>query len=234
MKKEILKQLKSDYEKLEIKPSADLWDRLEMESEKMPHFPAKRSFQWLKYAAVVLLLFTVGGLFYFNSNQIGKDNIVAKINHSTKLKQLKPEVEIINSNIDQPENNALASNVKKINEIKEEKISVIQQCYPSNVNDQVLAKEEGKTVIVHSPAKALIIIEEINQPEKPLLAERKKANYIKADELLLGREFDKTREEYQDEKGKFGVLDATKIKFKSPNSLKILGMTVFSDSSETK
>lgn len=234
MKKEILKQLKSDYEKLEIKPSADLWDRLEMESEKMPHLPAKRSFQWLKYAAVILLLLTVGGLFYFNSNQIKKDNIVAKINYSTKPKQLKPEVETINSNIDQPENNALASNVKKINEIKEEKISVIQQCYPSNINDQVLAKEEGKTVIVHSPAKALIIIGEINQPEKPLLAERKKANYIKADELLLGREFDKTREEYQDEKGKFGVLDATKIKFKSPNSLKILGMTVFSDSSDTK
>lgn len=234
MKKEILKQLKSDYEKLEIKPSADLWDRLEMESEKMPHLPAKRSFQWLKYAAVILLLLTVGGLFYFNSNQIKKDNIVAKINYSTKPKQLKPEVETINSNIDQPENNALASNVKKINEIKEEKISVIQQCYPSNIDDQVLAKEEEKTIIVHSPAKALIITGEINQPEKTLIAERKKANYIKADDLLLGRELDKTREEYQDEKGKFGVLDATKIKFKSPNSLKILGMTVFSDSSDTK
>jgi len=234
MKKEILKQLKSDYEKLEIKPSADLWDRLELETEKMSHLPAKRSFQWLKYAAVIVLLFTVGGLFYFNSNQIENNNIVAKINNSTKPEQLKPEVEIINSNIDQPENSVVASNVNKVNEIKEEKISVIQQCYPSNVNDQILTKEEEKTVIINPPSKALIITGEINQPEKPLIAERKKANYIKADELLLGREFDKTREEYQDEKGKFGVLDATKIKFKSPNSLKILGMTVFSDSSDTK
>lgn len=234
MKKEILKQLKSDYEKLEIKPSADLWDRLELEKEKISHLPAKRSFQWLKYAAVILLLFTVGGLFYFNSNQIEKENIVAKINHSTKPEQLKPEVEIIHSNINQPENNVVVSNVNKVNEIKEEKISVIQQCYPSNIDDQVLAKEEGKTVIINPPSKALIIIGEINQPEKTLIAERKKANYIKADDLLLGRELDKTREEYQDEKGKFGVLDATKIKFKSPNSLKILGMTVFSDSSDTK
>lgn len=234
MKKEILKQLKSDYEKLEIKPSADLWDKLELETDKISHLPVKRPFQWLKYAAVILLLFTVGGLFYFNSNQIKKDNIIAKINHSTKPEQLKPKVETINSNINQPENNVVVSNVNKVNEIKEEKISVIQQCYPSNINDQVLVKEEEKTVIINPPSKALIIIGEINQPEKTLIAERKKANYIKADDLLLGRELDKTREEYQDEKGKFGVLDATKIKFKSPNSLKILGMTVFSDSSDTK
>lgn len=235
MKKEIRKQLKSDYEKLEIKPSADLWDRLELETEKISHLPAKRSFQWLKYAAVILLLLTVGGLFYFNSNQIEKDNIVAKINHSTKPKQLKPEVEIIHSNINQPENNVVASNVNKISETEsEEKIPFVLQSLPSYSDQQDLAKEEEKTIIVDSPAKALIITGEINQPEKPLLAERKKANYIKADELLLGREFDKTREEYQDEKGKFGVLDATKIRFKSPNSLKILGMTVFSDSSDTK
>ncbi|ANF52425.1 hypothetical protein A0O34_18715 [Chryseobacterium glaciei] len=235
MKKEILKQLKSDYEKLETKPSTDLWDRLELETDKIPHLPAKRSFQWLKYAAVILLLLTVGGLFYFSSNQIEKENIVAKINHSTKPKQLKPEVEIIHSNINQPENNVVASNVNKISETKsEEKIPFVLQSLPSYSDQQVLVKEEEKTVIINSPAKALIITGEINQPEKALIAERKKANYIKADELLLGREFDKTREEYQDEKGKFGVLDATKIKFKSPNSLKILGMTVFSDSSDTK
>ncbi|MET3535386.1 hypothetical protein [Chryseobacterium limigenitum] len=230
MKKEILKQLKSDYEKLEIKPSADLWDRLELETEKTPHSLAKRSFQLLKYAAVILFLFTVGGLFYFNSNHIEKDNIVAKINHSTKPKQLKPEVETINSNIDQPENNVVASNENKIDETEsesEEKIEFVLQSLPSYSDHHALAKEEEKTITVNSPVETLVS-KEVNQPEKTLIAERKKANYIKAEDLLLGREFDKTREEYQDEKGKFGVLDATKIKFKSPNSLKLLGVTVFS------
>ncbi|RTZ46531.1 hypothetical protein EJ377_20440 [Chryseobacterium arthrosphaerae] len=33
--KELLKQLKSDYEALEIKPSSDLWDRIEQEARKV-------------------------------------------------------------------------------------------------------------------------------------------------------------------------------------------------------
>ena len=63
--------------------------------------------------------------------------------------------------------------------------------------------------------------------------ERKKVSYISANELLLGREFDKTREEARSDK-QFGVLDVSKIKIRRPHLLNILGVTVYSDSTASK
>jgi hypothetical protein len=229
MKKEILRQLRSDYEKLEIKPSADLWDRIEsmeLEKEKTQDLSSKTSFQWWKYAAVAVLLISLGGLFYFNSNQTEKNNVIAK-NYAAKASQPKSNIKIINSNINHTENNiAITSNENKIDEVKQDKKVIIISPKPLQINNSVLAKEEK--IIINDFIKTSIIV------EKPVIAERKKTNYIKADELLLGREFDKTREESHDHHKTFGVLDMGKIKIKSPNSFKILGMTVFSDSLETE
>ena len=238
MKKEILRQLRSDYEKLEIKPSADLWDRIEsmeLEKEKTPYLSSKTSFQWWKYAAVVVFLISLGGLFYFNSNQTEKNNVIAKNNDPVKPSQPKSNVEIINSNINHTENNiTVTSNQNRIDEVTQDKKVIIASQKPLPINHMVLAKEEK--IIINDFNKTPVIEEKITNSivEKPVIAERKKTNYIKADELLLGREFDKTRAESQDHHKTFGVLDMEKIKIKSPNSFKILGLTVFSDSLETK
>jgi hypothetical protein len=40
----MLKQLKSDYEELEIKPSADLWDRIEQEVRDPLFYALKNAF----------------------------------------------------------------------------------------------------------------------------------------------------------------------------------------------
>ena len=80
MKKEILKQLKSDYEELEIKPSADLWGRIEQigrEEEKSISMGSKKAFQGWKYAAVLVVLVSVGVLLYFSRNHpVRTDNPV--------------------------------------------------------------------------------------------------------------------------------------------------------------
>jgi hypothetical protein len=68
MRKEMLKQLKSDYEELEIKPSADLWDRIEHGSQESPVLCPQKRFQWLRYAAVLIVLISVGTLLYLNGD----------------------------------------------------------------------------------------------------------------------------------------------------------------------
>jgi hypothetical protein len=205
---------------------------MELEKERMPNLSSKTSFRWWKYAAVVVLLISLSGLFYFNSNQTEKNNVFTKNSNAIKSSQPKSNVEIINSNINHTENNiTITSNEHQINEVKQDKKIIIVSQKPLQINNPVLAK-----VILNDFNKILVIEEKITNSivEKSVLAEREKTSYIKADELLLGREFDKTREESRDHHKTFGVLDMGKIKIKSPNSFKILGMTVFSDSLETE
>lgn len=235
MKKEILRQLKSDYEKLEIEPSRNLWSRMEFEKDKMPDLSPEISFLWWKYAAVVLFLMSFGSLFYFNSNRAEKKHVTAKNSNSAKPTQATSNVEIISSNVNHTENNiGVISNENNINNVKQnEKVVIIsQKSLP--INNSVVTTEEEVTISDFS--KNSVTDEKIanSTDEKPLITERRKANYIKAEELLLGRELDKTRKESHEHHKTFGVLDMEKIKIQGPASFKILGMTVFADSSETK
>ena len=77
MDKKILKQLKSDYEELEIKPSADLWSKIEAGIDEKINVSQKPALQWWKYAAVVLLLISFGTYFYFE-NQTDHKKILTK------------------------------------------------------------------------------------------------------------------------------------------------------------
>ncbi|WP_027381563.1 hypothetical protein [Chryseobacterium daeguense] len=234
MKKEILNQLKSDYDKLEIKPSADLWDRMELELNNKPVLSSKKSFEWMKYAAVVLLLISFGAVFYFSSNEnFDKKNAIA-VNKTGAIKNIKKtvrKIEIINSNINQPENNTISST--EISEEKRERKIEIIQYHPLQVTiNQLIMNEEEKVAEINKNPEIQEVITQ--HTEKPAITEKKRSSYIKADDLLLGREFEKTREESRNHGRSFGVLDMDKIKIKSPNSFKILGMTVFSDSLDSK
>ncbi|WP_449397975.1 hypothetical protein [Chryseobacterium wanjuense] len=91
MKKEILNQLKSNYDKREIKPSADLWDRIEQGMDKTPVLSPKKTFEWMKYAAVVLLLISFGAVFYFISNKTEKILHLQKIIGQRRLKKKKDQ-----------------------------------------------------------------------------------------------------------------------------------------------
>lgn len=236
MKKEILKQLKSDYEKLEIKPSADLWDRIEQSGEDPVVLSPKKPFQWLKYAAVLLLLLSVGALLYLNEDVKKKSNIQV-VSSEPVLESSPAEKEGYSSQHLQPvqdQNTAAVSSPENGKKSQPDKIDRSIPVDHFNTQNIVFNKEE-KPIISPDQDNAGIVEKEIHQNiEKNLAAENKKTDYINADELLLGREFDKTRQEGRSENKKFGVLDMNRIKFRSPNSLKIFGVTVYSDSLETR
>lgn len=183
MKKEILRRLKSDYEKLEIKPSADLWDRIEpmrLETGKTSDLSSETSFQWWKYAAVVVLLISLGGLFYFNSNQTERNNVVTKNSNTIKSSQPKSNVGIINSNINNTKNNiTIASNEHQIDKVKQDKKIIIVSQKPLQINHMILAKEEK--IIINDFNKIPVIEEKITNSiiEKPVIAERKKNKLYK-------------------------------------------------------
>ena len=59
-------------------------------------------------------------------------------------------------------------------------------------------------------------------------AKKTKSGYINADELLMGREFDKTREETKKDDRKFGVFNINKV-FQKVDNVTVLGVTVYTD-----
>ncbi|MCA6066490.1 hypothetical protein JI747_004815 [Chryseobacterium sp. RG1] len=232
MKNNTLNKLKSGYEELEIQPSSDLWDRLERELDEKPEIILKPSFHGWKYAAVIALLISLGSLRYFNSDSHSQTDII-KITQKTsenvlKLEGKQEKTMVANENNleNRPSFQTDKNNKRPNYSSDKENLSVrIEQ------PEEILLTEKKNTT-TEAPV-SLIEKQELN-PVKPLLAERKKTSYISADDLLVGRELDKTREESYNDQRKFGVIDMSKIKIKGPNSLKILGFTVISDSVKTK
>ncbi|OCA74046.1 hypothetical protein [Chryseobacterium arthrosphaerae] len=227
MKKELLKQLKSDYEALEIKPSSDLWDRIEQGSPESPVVRSGKRFQWLRYVAVLILLFSVSMLLYFNKT--GQESKTDKI---VQRNPVKKSVET--------DGNSLPVPTIQIKEVKKSQDNNFTRTVASKPSEsgyiwkkkepELIEKED--VILKHQEINAPVPERNLNTlPDQKNIA---KTDYIKADELLLGREFDKKREENRTDIRKFGALDMTKIKIKSPNSLKILGVIVYSDSLESK
>lgn len=227
MKKELLKQLKSDYEALEIKPSSDLWDRIEQGSPESPVVRPGKRFQWLRYAAVLILLFSVSMLLYFN-----KTGQESKTDRIVQRNPVKKSIET--------DGNSLPVPTIQIKEVKKSQDNNFTRTVASKPSEsgyiwkkkepELIEKED--VILKHQEINAPVPERNLNTlPDQKNIA---KTDYIKADELLLGREFDKKREENRTDIRKFGALDMTKIKIKSPNSLKILGVTVYSDSLESK
>ncbi|KAA2223441.1 hypothetical protein [Chryseobacterium sediminis] len=235
MKREILKQLKSDYEELEIKPSADLWSRIEQidpQEEKSAVMSPKKAFQWWKYAAVLVLLVSVGILLYFNRNHpVNTDNPIVHTKSSKKH---------VKSSLTSQKIEVTQHNIKESN-ASQESIKTISDNPPMYQQKEILQKEgisrgkEQQIIVADYEIKAPVLDKNIiSIVDNPVLVEHKKTEYINADELLQGREFQKKREENRTDTRKFGALDMTKIKVKSPNSLKIFGVTVYTDSLESK
>jgi hypothetical protein len=229
MKKEISKKLKSEYEKLEIKPSPDLWNRIS-EIQKIFEPTAKKSFVWWKYAAVFLFLISLGSIFYFNFSQIERNAKVAKSENSVQKNIVKTQFtnhkqEILNR---KPiENSAANFNQQKNYKIQENVGIVYEDSFWGNKS--VTKDEKTKqNFLIETPE----IIKNVNgeKTENIEIAKNKKINYTNAEDLILGREFEKIRQENQNVHKQIGILDGNQIKIKSPNSLKILGITVYSDS----
>lgn len=231
----MLNKLKSNYEELQIKPSVDLWSRLENELDKKTEIVLKPAFQWWRYAAIVLLFISVGSIIYFKDknefNYKKKDYMMKNVLEETDI-PLNPEFESIPFSDKKEikstdENNIVVFKENKTKKAKTgEKQEIIQTYYPVEYK---LSLANEKNINLKNSLDADIIQEkDINQiMEKPILAEKNKANYISADELLLGREFDKTRKKSNENGIKFGVFNFDKPKVEN---VTVLGVTVYIDS----
>lgn len=236
MKKEILKQLKSDYERLEIKPSADLWAKLDQELDGNPETAVKPSFQWWKYAAVALLLISAGTFIFYSSRE-------SKPNHKTDYivkKTLEQVAKPVNSDTQDlpvhPNEEPVQENEIKIVSKSHEKVNSQEVLTPAKkVKPQSIETIEYKEpqIAVKQPEKITQTPEktEISTANLPVIAEVKqtKTSYISTDDLLLGNEYDKNRAKAAKNDKKVGTFNFDRM---VPNvgNVTVLGVTVYIDS----
>ncbi|WP_262147848.1 hypothetical protein [Chryseobacterium foetidum] len=227
MDKKILKQLKTDYEDLEIKPSANLWNQIEDGLDSGGETVQKHTFHWWKYAAVIVLFISVGGLFYFNKDKPLDNKII--VIKSPAENNFKP-TEVVESAVANEEiTKESVLNKKDLDDnqnkfVSENSIKKIQAPKRLEIIEKQLKSIETPVIALQKPE---------NISFKTIITEKKKTSYTNADELLLGRELDKTRVE-SNRSEQFGVVDASKLKIKRPGSLRIFGVKVFADSATTE
>lgn len=245
MKKEILKQLRSDYEEREIRPSLDLWDKIEGELEKAPDLPLKQPFQWWKYAAAVLLLVSMGALVYFNTNKTGVENTITQNGlpektgtHSETVQQNDINKETMPSSdiaVSRTSNENIAYKGENMNtQVQpQKKSSPIQNTTEIQSADiiktlpEIASAHQIKVPDIVKSGEEKVMTDQL--PVSPEIPEKKPAKYIQAADLLAGREYDKA--EGNKHKGSYIRIDLDKLK---PHFSQVvtLGVTVRSSTGE--
>ena len=229
MDKKILKQLKSDYEEREIKPSANLWDQIDAALEKESATPQKSSFlsNWWKYAAVVLLIISLGTFMYYNNgfntektDYIVKQNLKEEVLEKENYSEIIPKEEKTEEEISQE----IVKETDKILEKNDDKDLVAQkeaiQPQFSEHTESIIFTNQAETSIFHQEETENKITSEIS--------DTKKISYVTANDLLLGNELDKSREKANADTRKFGVIHRDKV-FPKFNNVVVLGATVYID-----
>jgi len=230
----MLNKLKSDYEELEIKPSSHLWSRLDNMLDKKPEKDLNKPFEWWKYAAVLFLFVSIGAVFYFNT---GKRSFNYKETDYMVKKGLENTVNPINPEF-QNQGNYKELQVIPVKStdvhvaVKDEKKdtnSILNIKKEEKVPETGISKVEIQPFALSKPEKIDIAPAKIDS-HTPVIVQNKttKPVYINSNELLLGREFDKTRESSQKNDIKFGIFNFEKPKPKVEN-VTVLGVTVYVD-----
>lgn len=211
MNKNILKQIKTDYEELEIKPSANLWGEIEDRLESGSDAVQKPLFQWWKYAAAVVLLISLGGLFYFNyeKGSKSKETIVVKKsteNISAPTKNIEQNNFVENRNVEAPK-----VIVKSKTEVKQiEKLAdfhIIKLKETPKATDEIsqvnLKIEPIVTTQITTETSKLVVAEK---------TENKTIKYITANDLIFQRKYSNEMKEGSRKNVKrLGIITINKI-----------------------
>jgi len=217
MDKKIRKQLKTDYEHLEIKPSANLWEQIELGLENNSETAQKPSFQWWKYAAVIVLLLSFGTLFYYNSDQFFKPKETIAVKKPVENNS-KPEdnIESVADNKIEELNNTSEISIKSEKAQKKQSDILIQN--PSEV-----LKETPKIVNTEPQINLKPEVEINNKPEQqipesPQLAttqpvvKANKVKYVTANDLIFQRKYSTEKKENAQENVKrLGIITINRI-----------------------
>ncbi|MBW8522580.1 hypothetical protein K0U91_13805 [Chryseobacterium chendengshani] len=228
MDDKIKKRLRSEYEELEIQPSADLWNQIDATMEKQPQAILRPAspFQWWKYAAVAVLILSLATLIYYNrdfdaqeTDHIVKNNIKKAVLESENNPKIIPQKE---DPIKKEEHIIV---IKSDQETRENNFKSLQ---PKKEINQPQFSEPEEKIVIHHTESNLHIQENIEDNSQPLIRDAKKISYITANDLLIGRELDKSREKSTINTKKFGVIHMDNVIPKVGN-VTVLGVTVYID-----
>jgi len=226
MDDKIKKKLRSDYEELEIQPTADLWNQIDSKLQKEPEAILKpaSSDHWWKYAAVILLLISTGTFIYLTHDfNTSKTDDIVKKNISREVSEIENNLQVI------PQTQ---------NVFEEKKKEIVKETGQKFNDDNLESKKETNQNHFSQPTKAKLIVhhdensfqiqENIVNNSEPVITVKKQINYITANDLLIGRELDKSREKSQIDTKKFGVIHIDNVIPKVGN-VTVLGVTVYID-----
>lgn len=234
-----MQNLKSKYEKQEMKVSDSLWDRLEEKLDQAPAKEKKPKVIWLRYAAVILLMISFAGSFLMINDKVDIDDNKEFANQNPKA---IPVAHSGNNQVEkliQTKNNSETDSQKlAVENVKNFSAPLRILRYAEPITSKI--KKENKDQISE---KELIIKNEapqiIPQPEEKLAQNeipktKEKPKYISSSDLLFGVEIDKAKAETP--KSAMGI-NTPKIKsesdFPSPKRIKLFGITLYDKDSIT-
>lgn len=217
MDKKIRKQLKTDYEDLEIKPSANVWEQIELGLDNDSETVQKPSFQWWKYAAVIVLLLSFGTLFYYNSDQFFKPKETIAVKKPIENKsEPKENIESVADNKTEELNNTSEIVIKsekaqkKQSEILVYTQSEVLKETPKIVNTEPQISLKPEIEISNKPEQQI--------PESPQLAtiqpvvKANKVKYVTANDLIFQRKYSTEKKGNAQENGKrLGIITINRI-----------------------
>lgn len=236
MKNSLKNKIKYDYEKATEVPDSALWEKLEAKLDASESKIAPKKFDninWLNYAAVILCLVALGILFKYNNQDNSSKNInptITKLETPTNIEiQNRDSFGEVQKKEIQPIQNQefVQSERSKVEYVNTEK-------FTSNSQDQHVKRPNPETNIdIKNIEKPIIQKEEKqiiadNTPNIPKNISREE--YVKADELLFGRELQKKREQFANSnESKIGTFSNNLVQKIKPNSVTIFGITVYSE-----
>lgn len=227
----MLNNLKSKYEKLEELPSDSLWDKLEEQlnqNQPISNLPSEKKNifekKWSRYAAVAILLLTLGNIIWMLSPKEKEQNVIVKEIIKTELITEKP---------DKTKLNITENNIK--NSVAEHTNSKDKAVAPTKELEHI---ENHNSLSVEPKITTIIDKKEDLLAAQPKIENKEKTKYVSASDLLFGVEIDKSRKEQASPNSKLGLNDLKhhpkdQNNF-SPKSLKIFGITVYESDSLTK
>ncbi len=233
MKNSLKNKFKNDYENLSENPSPDLWERIESGMSQNGNHSIKKdrkSFNYWKVAAVVLLMVSVGfswQYFVQTKNDLPVNSIAKRDDNSSVKNSIKTNLSNERSadTLQITDENQLAKSAEIQKETSDSRvISPIQKPITQkefNSDNSVAIKE--KLDSFQSQKKDFA--DKMNQNKLPKV----KTKYVTAEDLLFEREAGKSLREQEHDTKKLGNLE---LKLDKPKGVKILGITVYSEENE--
>lgn len=225
-----MQNLKSKYEQQEMRVSGGLWDRLE---QKLNHEPAKKEkpkMIWLRYAAVAILIFGLGGILWITNQKVDiKEN-----------RQFATQTENKNS-IESSENNEFVkSNPNNtISKIDDQKF-VIENIKNSSISEstkrknQKLNKASEKEITIKNEEPQIISGPEEQIVQTGIEKPKERVKYVSSSDLLFGLEIDKAKSEKP--KSVMGInisKPGNNPDILNPKRIKLFGITLYDKDSIT-